>query len=107
MDNGGEFRSPDLDEFCNELLSRQTRTTPRTPEHNGQAERMTMELFSGHTLLADQNLTDDLWEYAANQVAHIHNRLPSRSHDPPISPYEFNRQFVIEHPIFRDSKYGK
>lgn len=43
-------------------------------------------------LLADANVCDDLWDYAANQVAHIHNRLASRSHDPPLSPYEFNRK---------------
>ena len=92
-DNGGEFDEAGIDEFCNRMSTHQTRTTAHTPELNGKAERFNGILVRAiRILLAESNLTEGLWPYAASHVTHIHKRLVSRALDPPISPYEFNRQ---------------
>ena len=92
-DNGGEFESSDIDAFCNEMATRRTFSVPYTPEQNGKAERFNGILVRQiRIMLADANLSHALWPYAANQIANVHSRLTSRAHDPPISPYEFNRK---------------
>ena len=39
-DNGGEFMSHDLDEFCNEFAIARSFSVPYAPPQNAQAERM-------------------------------------------------------------------
>ena len=39
-DNGGEFMSHDLDEFCNEFAVARSFSVPYAPPQNAQAERM-------------------------------------------------------------------
>ena len=91
-DNGGEFDSSDIDAFCNAVCTHQSRSPAHTPELNGKAERFNGVLVrSIRILLAESNLTEGLWPYAATQVTNIHKRLVSRALDPPMSPYEFNR----------------
>jgi hypothetical protein len=92
-DNGGEFDHADIDAYCNAVSTYQTRTPARTPELNGKAERLNGIILRGvRILLAESNLTELLWPFAATQVVAIHNRLVSRAHNPPISPFEFNRK---------------
>jgi hypothetical protein len=92
-DNGGEFDHADIDAYCNAVSTYQTRTPARTPELNGKAERLNGIILRGvRILLAESNLTELLWTFAATQVVAIHNRLASRAHNPPISPFEFNRK---------------
>ena len=93
VDNGGEFDHSDIDDFCNTMSTLQSKTVARTPELNGKAERFNGIIIRGvRILLAEANLTEGLWPYAASHVCHIHKRLVSRALNPPMSPYEFNRQ---------------
>ena len=92
-DNGGEFDSSEIDAYCNAVSTHQTRTPAHTPELNGKAERLNGIIVRGvRILLAESNLSEGLWPYAATHVNEIHKRLQSRALDPPISPYEFNRK---------------
>ena len=87
MDNGSEWR--DMRELCAEMEARQTFNVPETPPDNAGAERsFGVILRQVRIILAASGLSDQLWPYAFQYVCHVHNSLPSRSHDPPISPYE-------------------
>ena len=44
-DNGGEYRTIDLKEFCRNKGISQTFTTPYTPEYNPRAERSMRTIF--------------------------------------------------------------
>ena len=91
--NGGEFDDSMIDAYCNAVSTHQTRTPAHNPELNGKAERLNGIIVRGtRILLAESNLTEGLWPYAVSQLVAIHNRLKSRAHDPPQSPYEFNRK---------------
>ena len=88
-DNGGEFTSTDLDEFCVELEARHSRIVARNPQDNGGAERLNgILLRQTRIALADCNLSDQLWPFAFMHVVHIHNSLPTRAHNPPTSAFE-------------------
>ena len=91
-DNGGEFESSEIDAFCNAMSTHQTRSPAHTPELNGKSERFNGILVRGiRILLAESNLSECLWPYAASHVCNIHKRLVSRALNPPMSPYESNR----------------
>ena len=85
-DNGGEFK--DMAEAATSIC-RHTFSVPETPQDNGGAERLNGILIrQTRILLAAANLSDRLWPYAFKFVVQVHNSLPSRKHDPPISAYE-------------------
>ena len=99
-DNGGEFQSSDLEEFCATLLMRHTTIVPETPQDNAQAERMNgVILRATRILLADANLDDRLWPFACVHGVNAHNSLQSRTTDPPAEPAKlanipFNRDLL-------------
>ena len=79
--------SSDVQEFCNEMSVRHSRTVPETPQLNAGAERGNGILVrQTRILLAAANLTDKVWPYAFKYICFVHNSLPSRRHSPPISP---------------------
>ena len=89
-DNGGEFSSQDIEEFCMHICTKHTTIVPYTPQDNGLAERMIgVVCRQARILLADANLTDSLWPYAINQVSLVHNSLPSSGLAFKVSAYEF------------------
>jgi len=54
---------------------------PYTPSQNHLAERMNRTLMqSARCILEDSKLKHEFWGHAVLTAAHIHNRLPSRSH---------------------------
>lgn len=92
-DNGGEFESSEIDAYCNAVSTHQSKTPAHTPELNGKSERLNGVILRGvRILLAESNLTEGLWPYAATHVIAVHNRLTSRALVPPTSPYELNRK---------------
>ena len=55
---------------------------PYTPAHNGLGERTNQTLMeSARSMIADAQLDKAFWGFAVVTAAHIHNRLPSRSHE--------------------------
>ena len=79
-DNGGEFMSHDLDEFCNEFAVARSFSVPYAPPQNAQAERMWGLLLRPiRTMLAQARIDDAFWSYAMRHACQCHNVMPSHS----------------------------
>ena len=91
-DNAGGFMSDDIDTFCAELGTRRSFSVPHVHERNTYSERVWGILLRPmRTMLAhagNDSVFHSLWPFAMKQACHIHNRLPSRALDPPMSPHE-------------------
>ena len=88
-DNGGEFMSRDLDEFCEEFALRRSFSVPYAPPQNAHAERMWgIMLRSMRVMLAESKVHESFWTYAARQACLLHNVLPSTRLAGELSPYQ-------------------
>ena len=88
-DNGGEFVSNDLHEFCDEFATKRGFTVPYCSPQNGQAERLWGILQRCiRILLVHSNLPINFWHFAARQANNLHNLLPRHSNDGHKSPFE-------------------
>ena len=88
-DNGGEFMSHDLDEFCREFAVARSFSVPYAPPQNAQAERMWgMLLRPVRTMLAGARIDDVFWSYAIKHACQCHNVMPSYSQLNERSPWE-------------------
>ena len=86
-DNGGEFMSHDLDEFCNEFAVARSFSVPYAPPQNAQAERMWgLLLQPTRTMLAQARIDDAFWSYAMRHACQCHNVMPS--HTLPCTPWQ-------------------
>lgn len=87
-DNGGEFTSGDVQEFCKELSTRHTYSTPEEPTQNATSERAWGTLLRcTRVLLAHAGLPVQFWPFAMTTAVYVHNRLPTRGLDPPMAPF--------------------
>ena len=88
-DNGGEFISGDLHDFCDEFAVKRSFTIPFCSPQNGVAERLwgTMQRCM-RILLAASGVPISFWHYAAMQAIFLHNNLPRHSNVGHISPHE-------------------
>ena len=88
-DNGREFMSKDLDEFCAEFAVKRSYSIPWLPQSNGTAERTNgLLLRLARIMIAAEAANETLWPWAIAQAALIHNSLPIKRFDPPKSPIE-------------------
>ena len=88
-DNGGEFISNDLDEFCTEFAVKRSFSVPYTPPQNSHAERMWGILLRPmRVMLAESCVHSSFWTYAAQHACMLHNFLPSTRLAGEISPYQ-------------------
>ena len=88
-DNGREFMSHDLDEFCHEFAVVRSFSVPYAPPQNSQAERMWgMLLRPVRTLLASARIDDAFWSYAIRHACQCHNVMPASSHKCTRTPWE-------------------
>ena len=88
-DNGGEFMSDDLNEFCEEFAINRGFSVPYAPPQNGHAERMWgIILRTMRIMLAESKVHESFWTYAARHACMLHNILPSSKLTGEISPYE-------------------
>lgn len=86
-DNGGEYISKDLQQFCRDKGVVLQYTIPYNPEMNGVAERMNRTLTDKvRTLLIDSQLPKSLWGEAIYFSAYVTNRSPTASLD--VTPSE-------------------
>ena len=89
FDNGGEFTARTVDQLLNEIVTSRKFSVPYTPQRNGLIERFWGTLLrQTRIVLAHSNHTQALWPFAMEHVVEIHNSLPTRALDPPMSPYE-------------------
>ena len=88
-DNGGEFMSHDIEEFCQEFAVRRSFSVPYAPPTNAHAERMWATILKPmRTMLAASNVHESFWPYAAAHATYLHNIMPSTRLAGEISPYQ-------------------
>ncbi|KAJ9542188.1 hypothetical protein OSB04_028694 [Centaurea solstitialis] len=74
-DNGTEFKNSDINSFCDEKGIEKQYSAPRTPQHNGVAERRNRTLIeAARSLLADSKLPITFWVEAVNTACYVQNR---------------------------------
>ena len=87
-DNGGEFTSASLDEFCANLAVRRSFSVPHLPSQNAIAERAWGTILRPmRVLLAASGMPESFWNFAMHHAVYVHNRLPTRGLTPLMSPY--------------------
>ena len=90
-DGGGEYTNSTFRKYL-EAAGIQHKVSPAySPSQNGRAERMNRTLMEGaRCMLEDSQLGKEFSGYAVLTAAHIHNRLPSRTHNN-TTPLEYGR----------------
>jgi hypothetical protein len=72
LDNGGEYRSSELNAYVQSKGIWFQPTVPYPPESNGVAERMNRTLMAKmRAILTDAKLPAYLWDYLAEMVAYL------------------------------------
>jgi len=80
-DGGGEYTSQQFKSYLHTHGIAHRISPPYTPSHNGLAERGNRTLMdSARCMIEGAYLDKSFWGFAVATAAHIHNRLPSRSH---------------------------
>ena len=75
-DNGTEFCNGFLMDFCAEIGIGHERSTPRTPQQNGLAERRNRTIKeAARTMMAESELDKRLWGEAVVTACYVQNRL--------------------------------
>ena len=88
-DNGGEFMSHDLNEFCAEFAVARSFSVPYAPPQNAQAERMWgMLLRPVRTMLAGARIDDAFWSFAMKHACQCHNVMPTTAQPNMRTPWE-------------------
>ena len=88
-DNGGEFTSHNLDEFCREFAVARSFSVPYAPPQNAQAERMWgMLLRPVRIMLTGARINEAFWSYAIKHACQCHNVMPSSSQPNNASPWQ-------------------
>lgn len=77
-DNGGEFKNKRLNEFAKQKGIRLQLTMPYTSQQNGVSERMNRTLLDkARCMIADSDLSKEMWGYAIQSAAYVLNRSPT------------------------------
>jgi len=81
-DGGGEYLNKEFKKYLVEAGIHHIVTPPYSPSQNGLAERMNRRIMeTARCLLLDSQISFEFWGHAVLTAAHVHNRLPSRSHN--------------------------
>eukprot|EP00794_Sanderia_malayensis_P006404 gene6404-biopygen4733 len=87
-DNGGEYISAALQQFCSNHGIRREFTIPMNPQQNGVSERMNRTLMeSTRCMLHHAELPIMFWAEALNTAVYLRNRSPTVVLDG-VTPYE-------------------
>ena len=86
-DNGPEFRSANLDEFCTELSITRSYSVPYRSNTNAHAERAWGILLRPTRIVTNATPNAERWwPFVMTHMVLIHNNLVSRGHNPPAAP---------------------
>lgn len=107
-DNGGEYVSQKLKDFCTAEGIKWELTTPHNPHQNGVAERKNRSIVeAARAMLHDQSLPLNLWAEACNIAVYLQNR--SLHHilgmKTPMEAFLGKQPYVSHFRIFRSSVY--
>ena len=76
-DNGGEYIGA-LEAYCKSKWIRHEQSVPKTPQHNGVAERMNHTIMERvRCMLSHAKLSKSFWGEAMNTVVYLINQSPS------------------------------
>ena len=76
-DNGGEYRGP-FEEYCKKYGIRLEKSVPKTPQHNGVAERMNRTICERvRCMLSNAKLPSSFWGEAMRTAVDLINLSPS------------------------------
>ena len=98
-DNGGEYSSNDLEQFCNDRGIIRETTVPYTPQQNGIAERANRTLMEMvRSMLHHGNMPLKFWAEALSTAVYLKNRSPTSCFTGQ-TPYErwFNEKPTVAH----------
>ena len=101
-DNGGEFTSTNLHDFCIEIATRRSWSVPYVSNTNAKAERFWgCILRPMRSMFADSKVPFSLWPYCMEHATLLHNVMPSSSLERNMSPFElvYDRKYDIS--LFR------
>ena len=88
-DQGGEFTSDQLADFCRERGIQQRFSPARHPELNGAVERQNRTVQESIiSMLLDADLSVWFWPYAMSWYAFTHNRTGTRTNQNFKTPFE-------------------
>ena len=88
-DGGGEYLNLEFKKYLTEAGIQHIISPPYTRSQNGLAERTNRTIMeNARCILEDSQIGKEFWGYAVLTAPHIHNRLPSRSHNDK-SPLEY------------------
>ena len=81
-DGGGEYLNNKFKKYLEDAGIQHRISPPYTPTQNGRAERANRTIMeNARCILQDSKLGNEFWGQAVLTAAHIHNHLPSRSHN--------------------------
>nr|GEZ52908.1 hypothetical protein [Tanacetum cinerariifolium] len=76
IDNGGEFRNKEMNDFCSRKGIKREFSNARTPPQNRVVERRNRTLIEADkTMLADAKLPVTFWAEAVNTACYVQNRV--------------------------------
>ena len=88
-DNGREYLSGEMKEYCKQKGITYHLTVPYTPQQNGLAERMNRTLTEkARAILHSANLDKRFWGEAILTASYLVNRLPTKAIKVNKTPYE-------------------
>lgn len=88
-DNGGEYTSKAMQDYCKDKLIHQRFTTPDSPESNGVVERMNRTLvLRMRALIHHANIPPQMWPHALATATYLINRSPTSTLPAGESPYQ-------------------
>jgi len=102
-DGGGECLNKEFKKYVVAAGIHHIVTPSYSPSQNGLAERMNRTIMeSAHCLLLDSQISFEFWGHAVLTAAHVHNRLPSRSHNntSPIAFWTGKEPSIGHLPVF-------
>lgn len=87
-ENGGEFKSREFTEYCEEAGISRHFSAPYSPQQNGVVERRNRTLIEmSRSLLKEMKMPNYFWGEAVRHSTYLLNRLPTRALTG-ITPYE-------------------
>jgi len=102
-DGGGEYLNKAFKKYLVAAGIYHIVTPPYSPSRNGLAERMNRTIMeTARCLLLESQISFKFWGHAALTAAHVHNRLPSRSHNntSPIAFWTGKEPSIGHLPVF-------
>ena len=88
-DNGREYLSNDMKEYCVEKGVTYHLTVPRTPQQNGVSERMNRTITEkARSMIADARLSKIFWGEAVLTATFLINRTPTKAIKNNKTPFE-------------------